>query len=280
MNTFAHSDSAPQAPVREFDPRRLRRTILELAFRGQTAHVGCALSLVEILAVLYRDHLRLGSSGPLDPHRDFLMLSKGHGVMAQYACLYELGWLGDEAIQRYFSDGSLLHGLSHAHVPGLEVTSGSLGHGLSIGVGLALGCQRRASGQRVFVIVGDGEINSGPVWEACLFAAHHRLQNLIVIVDANGQQALGRTDEVMKLGSIAAKFAAFEWQTLEVDGHDESALGAGLNRLIQSKSPAPRALIASTVKGKGISFMEDNNSWHYGRIGQTQYEAAIAELSF
>ncbi len=280
MKIFDQTDSTLQLPTPEFDPRRLRRTILELAYRGQTAHVGCALSLVEILAVLYRDHLRLGSSGPHDPHRDFILLSKGHGVMAQYACLHELGWLGADAIQRYFSDGSLLHGLSHAHVPGLEVTSGSLGHGLSIGVGLALGCLRRNTGQRVFVIVGDGEINSGPIWEACLFAAHQGLQNLIVIVDANGHQALGRTEEVMNLGSIAAKFAAFDWQTLEVDGHDQAALGAGLKHLIDSAAPAPRALIARTVKGKGISFMEDDNSWHYGRIGQSQYEAAIAELAY
>jgi transketolase len=270
------SASATEGPA--FEARCLRRRIVEMAFRGQTAHVGCALSLVEILAVLYRDHLRLGTTGPRDPDRDYLLLSKGHGVMAQYACLRELGWLEDKQIEDYFRDGSSLHGLSHAHIPGLEVTSGSLGHGLSIGVGLALGCLRRATGQRVFVIVGDGEINAGPVWEACLFAAHHRLRNLTVIVDANGQQALGRTEDVMGLGSITSKFSAFGWKTAEVDGHDETALSASLSCLI-SNSSAPGVLVARTIKGYGISFMEDDNSWHYRRISPSQYEAAIAELN-
>jgi transketolase len=268
-----------ESSARAFDARVLRRTILNLAYRGQTAHVACALSLVEILAVLYREHLRLGKSGPRDPQRDYLVLSKGHGVMAQYACLHELGWIQDEDLERYFADGSRLHGLSHAHIPGLEVTSGSLGHGMSIAVGLALACRRQQSGQRVFVIVGDGEINAGPIWEAVLFAAHHRLSNLVVIVDANGHQALARTDDVLRLGSIAGKFAAFDWVAAEVDGHNEQALSAGLRELICGESAAPRALVAQTIKGKGVSFMENDNGWHYGRLNEAAYRAAVAELN-
>ena len=262
-----------------FDCRALRRTVLRMAYSGGTAHAACAMSLVEILAVLYRRHLRLGSSGPRDPQRDYLVLSKGHGVMAQYACLHELGWLEDAEIDNYFKDGTRLHGLSHSHVPGLEVTSGSLGHGLSIGVGLALGCRRQGSDQRVFAILGDGELNAGPIWEAALFAAHHRLGNLIAIVDANGFQALGPTEDVLALGDIAAKFKAFGWEAVHVDGHDEAALDACLLDAIQRKSPAPRAIIAKTVKGKGVSFMENENQWHYFRLNADTYATALAELS-
>ena len=274
-----HTKSAAHDIGRAFNARTLRQAILGLAYRGQTAHVACALSLVEILAVLYRDHLRLGSSGPRDPNRDYLVLSKGHGVMAQYACLHELGWLQDEDMEAYFANGSKLHGLSHSHVPGLEVTSGSLGHGMSIAVGLALGCRRQGTDQRVFAIVGDGEINAGPIWEATLFAAHHRLSNLIVIVDANGQQALGTTDEVMGLGSIVRKFSAFDWDACEVEGHDEEALSKSLRNMIESESTSPRALVARTVKGKGVSFMENDNRWHYCRLNQGDFRAAMAELS-
>ena len=138
-----------------FHPVRIRRSIVEMAYAGSTVHIACAFSIVEILAVLYRDFLRLGT-GPDDPARDYLVLSKGHGVMAQYACLHELGWLSDQDLATYFGDGTLLKGLSDAHVPGLEVSSGSLGHGLSVGVGLALAAQRCGTGQKVFAIVGDG----------------------------------------------------------------------------------------------------------------------------
>jgi transketolase len=151
---------------------KLRRTVLNMAFAGSTVHIGCAFSIIEILAVLYRSHLNLGDGQPESSERDYLVLSKGHGVMAQYACMYELGWLTDQDIQNYFSNGTVLKGLSDAHVPGLEVTSGSLGHGLSVGVGLALAAKRRQTGQRCFAIVGDGEINEGSIWEALLFAGH------------------------------------------------------------------------------------------------------------
>ena len=131
----------------------------------------------------------------------------------------------------------------------------------------------------MFVIVGDGEINAGPIWEALLFAAHHRLSNLVVIVDANGQQALGTTDQVMKLGSIVRKFSAFDWDAREVEGHDEAALCESLRELTKSESTSPRALVARTVKGKGVSFMENDNRWHYCRLNQDDYRAAMAELS-
>jgi transketolase len=261
-----------------FQPRNLRRTILKMAHAGSSVHIACAFSLVEVLAVLYRSFLRLGD-GPGFVGRDYLVLSKGHGVMAQYACLHELGWLSDEQVERYFGDGTLLKGLSDAHVPGLEVSSGSLGHGLSVGVGLALGAKRRGSGQRCFAVVGDGEANEGAVWEALLFAAHHGLDNLLVIIDANGFQAMGRTDEVMRLGSLAEKLRSFGFETREADGHDEAALAAVIGELLALPAPRPRALVAHTVKGKGVSFMEADNAWHYTRLSADTYARALGELT-
>lgn len=261
-----------------FDARQLRKTILRMAHAGSSVHIACAFSIVEILAVLYRSHLRLGSR-PNWPGRDYLVLSKGHGVMAVYACLYELGWLSDADIDSYFGDGTRLKGLSDAHVPGLEVSSGSLGHGLSVGVGLALAAKRMRTGQRCFVIAGDGEMNEGAIWEALLFAAHHELSNLLVIVDANGYQAMGRTDEVLGLGSIADKLRTFGFEIGEVNGHDETALDTRIGDLMQVLSKRPRALVAHTVKGRGISFMEGDNSWHYRRLNkESSYAAALAEL--
>src|SRR5262249_15198661 len=158
-------------------------------------------------------------------------------------------------IDHYFGDGTRLKGLSDAHVPGLEVSSGSLGHGLSVGVGLALGARRKGIGRRVFAVVGDGEANEGPIWEALLFAAHFKLSNLITIIDANGFQAMGSTREVMHLGCLADKLRAFGLETREVDGYDEETLDQTLTELTHLPGDRPRAVVAHTVKGKGVSFM-------------------------
>jgi transketolase len=264
-------------PMPNFDPRELRKTVLRMAYAGSTVHIACAFSLIEIMAVLYRSQLRLGD-GPRAADRDYLVLSKGHGVMAQYACLRELGWLTDDELARYFGDGTRLKGLSDAHVPGLEVSSGSLGHGLSVGVGLALAARRRGSDQRVFAIVGDGEINEGSIWEALLFAVHFELANLVLIVDENGFQAMGSTKEVMQLGDLAAKLTAFGLETRRVDGHDEAALDRTLSALARHPCRGPKAVVARTVKGKGVSFMEADNRWHYTRLTAETYAAAMAEL--
>ncbi len=261
-----------------FAPSKLRRTVLEMANAGSTVHIACAFSIIEILAVLYRSHMNLGDKSPDSPDRDYLVLSKGHGVMAQYACLRELGWLDDSDIENYFSDGTKLKGLSDAHVSGLEVSSGSLGHGLSVGVGLALAAKRKQSGQRCFAIVGDGEINEGAIWEACLFAAHFELSNLMVIIDENGYQAMGSTAEVLHLGIIADKFRAFNFDTREVDGHDEKELDVCIRELLDTPTNRPKAIVARTVKGKGISFMEADNRWHYTRLTPETYASTIKEL--
>ena len=262
-----------------FSPQTLRRTVLNMAFAGSTVHIACAFSIVEILAVLYRDFLRYPGGNPSAPGRDYLVLSKGHGVMAQYACMRELGWLSDKEILGYFADGSKLKGLSDSRVTGLEVTSGSLGHGFSIGVGLALAAKLKESGQRVYIVVGDGEVNEGPIWEGALFAAHHRLRDLTMIIDVNGFQAMGSTNEVVDLGSLSNKLTSFGFETREIDGHDEIAIAAALQQLQASSSSAPKAIVAKTVKGKGVGFMENNNIWHYTRLNDETYRAAIAEIA-
>lgn len=273
MNAPAEAPSCPQ-----FEPATLRRTVLEMAYAGSTVHIGCAFSIIELLAVLYRSHLRYPNNDPRSPGRDYLVLSKGHGVMAQYACMRELGWLGDDDIRGYFTDGSALKGLSDSRIAGLEVTSGSLGHGFSVGVGIAIGLQRKASSQAVYAIVGDGELNEGPIWEGTLVAAHHGLDNLMLIVDQNGFQAMGRTDDILKLGDIAAKFASFGFVTREVDGHDEGAVDHAIRALWQDGRGRPKALVARTVKGKGVAFMEHENLWHYTRLNTATFEESLAAV--
>lgn len=263
---------------RAFDGKTLRKTVLDMAYAGSTVHIGCAFSIIEILAVLYRSHLRYPGGVPHAAERDYLVLSKGHGVMAQYACMREMGWLEESAFTGYFADGSELKGLSDSRVPGLEVTSGSLGHGFSVGVGLAMGARLRGTAQKTFIVVGDGEINEGPIWEGALFAAHHELSNLMVIVDENGFQAMGSTKDVLHLGSVRAKFESFGFEAVDVDGHDEAALHEAILQLQASGSKAPKALIAKTVKGKGVPFMENNNMWHYTRLTADTYAQALTAV--
>jgi len=277
MNTLATSCAEPIANQR-FAPARMRRTVLEMAYAGSTVHIGCAFSIIELLTVLYRSHLRYPNNDPRSERRDYLVLSKGHGVMAQYACMRELGWLNDTHIQGYFKDGTELKGLSDSRIPGLEVTSGSLGHGFSVGVGIAMGLKRKETDQKVYAIVGDGELNEGPIWEGALVAAHHRMDNLMLIVDKNGFQAMGTTDEVLDLGELSAKFASFGFVTIEVDGHDESAIDHAIQSLWAMGQGKPKALIARTVKGKGVPFMESDNRWHYTRLDAQTFDEAINSL--
>jgi len=261
-----------------FAPARMRRTVLEMAYAGSTVHIACAFSIIELVTVLYRHHLRYPGNDPRAEGRDYLILSKGHGVMAQYACMREMGWLDDSHIQGYFKDGSALKGLSDSRVPGLEVTSGSLGHGFSVGVGIAMGLQRKGTDQKVYAIVGDGELNEGPIWEGALVAAHHRMDNMMLIVDKNGFQAMGTTDEVLFLGDLTAKFESFGFETLEVDGHDEFTVDAAVRRLWANGAGKPKALIARTVKGKGVPFMESDNRWHYTRLSPQSFCDAMEAL--
>lgn len=263
-----------------FAPSRMRLTVLEMAYAGATVHIACAFSIIELLTVLYRNHLRYPDNDPRADGRDYLVLSKGHGVMAQYACMRELGWLNDDHIQGYFKDGSELKGLSDSRIPGLEVTSGSLGHGFSVGVGIAMGLKRKGKDQKVFAIVGDGELNEGPIWEGALVAAHHKMDNLMLIVDKNGFQAMGATEDVLALGDLVAKFESFGFATLGIDGHDEVEIDTAIRQLWINSPGKPKALIARTVKGKGVPFMESDNRWHYTRLNEQSYTEATRALGF
>lgn len=263
--------------MKNFSPLNIRKIILDMAYSGATVHVPCAFSIVEMCSVIYDKFLNSGNHAE-DPNRDYFVLSKGHGVMAVYACLKELGLLSSDDLSNYFKDGTKLKGLSDCHVPGLEVTSGTLGHGLSIAVGLALGLKLKKTKQKVFCIVGDGESNEGAIWEALLFSAHWKLSNLIVLFDCNGYQAMGATQEVMSLGSMKDKLLAFNFETEEIDGHNEKQVTQSLGKLVKSESTQPKAIIAHTVKGKGVSFMENQNQWHYTRLNAETYKAALKEL--
>lgn len=264
--------------MNKFNTKYIRKTILDMAYSGATVHIGCAFSIVELLAVLYRNHLRLDPANPQSPERDYMVLSKGHGVMAQYACLREVGWLTDEDINRYFENGTRLKGLADAHIPGVEATSGSLGHGLSVGAGLAMGAKLNHSDQICYALVGDGELNEGAIWEAVLFATHFKLDNLVVIIDKNGFQAMGPTDDVIALGNIEEKFRAFGFDAVTIDGHDETAIDAAYTAARTNRNGRPKAIVATSVKGKGVSFMEHDNIWHYTRLTADTHAAAIAEL--
>lgn len=281
---FCSNPSSPKLRISSlmqptFDTKKLRRTILDMAYAGCGVHIGCAFSIVEIMATLYREHLRFPNGDPAADTRDYLVLSKGHGAMAQYACMRELGWLPNEAFSNYLSDGSALKGLPDSRLSGIEVDSGSLGHGFSIGVGLAMGAKLSVTDQKTYVIVGDGKNNEGSIWEGCLFASHHQLHNFMVIIDENGFQAMGKTNEIIALHSIQSKFESFGFDTLSIDGHDEVAISHAINQLQTSASKAPKAIIAKTVKGKGVSFMENNNLWHYTRLSSDTHAKAIIELS-
>lgn len=259
----------------KFESKSLRKTILKMAYSGSTVHIPCAFSIVELVAVIYRSFLGDGKS----VDKNYFVLSKGHGVMSQYACLFEAGIISEQDLQNYFKDGTPLKGLSDSHVPGLEVTSGSLGHGLSVAAGIAMGLKLKKSPNYVYVIVGDGESNEGSIWEALLFSAHWKLDNLIVIFDMNGFQAMGKTSEVMNLGNFSEKVSSFGFDTLEINGHDEEAIHQSIDSLRGMSNGKPKAIVANTVKGKGVSFMEGENVWHYTRLTEEHYSAAVQELS-
>jgi transketolase len=257
---------------------RLRRTILQMAYSGKSVHIGCAFSIVEIVQVIYSKLINQELLIRNDPNRDYVCLSKGHGVMAFYACLNQLGMIPNRDIENYFKDGSPLTGLSEANIPGIEVSGGSLGQGVTVSMGLALGKKLDHSPSKVFCIVGDGEINEGSAWETFLIAAHQKLSNFILIVDANCYQAMGTCESVLNLDPLVDKFKAFNFETEFCDGHDTKALEEKLSSLMKSSSPKPKVLIARTIKGKGVSFMENENSWHYSRLTEETFKAAMKEL--
>ena len=258
--------------------RAVRGTILDLSFTAKTPHIGSALSCADILTAAYWGALRVDPAKPDDPARDRIILSKGHAGTAQYAALFHRGYFGRELLDTYAEPGApLAEHPVRGSAPGIEVSTGSLGHGLPVGLGMALAGRILKQAYRVCVVMSDGECNEGSVWEAAMLAPSLKLDRLIAVVDFNKWQATDRSEEVMALGPLADKWRAFGWTTREVDGHDVEALAAAM-RAVPDGSGRPLALIAHTVKGKGVSFMEDDNNWHYAILKEAQLLAAKKEL--
>ncbi len=257
--------------------RAVRARVLRMAHAGRTPHVASALSCVDLLVALYFSALRVDPANPEDPDRDRLLLSKGHGCMAQYGVLVERGFFPEAVLEEYARDGGRLAEHPGPHcVPGIEAATGSLGHGLPIGAGLALAARVRGANYRVFAVLSDGECYEGSVWEAALFAPAQGLDGLTAIVDYNGWSAMGRTHQAMD--PLAEKWRAFGWSVQEIDGHDVEALASVL-AAIPFEPGRPSAIIARTVKGKGVSFMENDLEWHYRPPNDQDLQRALLEIS-
>jgi transketolase len=260
-----------QAPNElEARARAVRAAVVRMAHKGKTAHVASALSSVDALVALYFHALKLGE--------DKFILSKGHGCMGWYATLAQRGFFDTKLLDTYATDGSLLpEHPSPGTLPGIEIGTGSLGHGLPIANGIALARQMDGRPGRVFVLLSDGECNEGSVWEAAMFTAGKALENVVAIVDYNKLQAMGRSHEITALAPLPEKWRAFGWATREVDGHDMAALSEALRHTPHVRGK-PTAIIAHTVKGKGISFMEDDLEWHYRPPNADDLARALKEL--
>lgn len=253
----------------------LKKSIIHMTHYSYSSHVGSCLSIADILYVLYFKVLNVDPADPHKTDRDRFILSKGHGSAALYATLAEKGFFPKKQLDRFYIDNGILPGhLDRDAVPGIEVSAGSLGHGLSIGVGFAVANQRSNNPGRTVVLLGDGECNEGSVWEAVMLASTLRLDNLTAIVDYNKLQSFGRTNEVINQENMAERWRAFGWDVREVDGHDHDALHA----VFTSPQNGPKVVIAHTIKGKGVSFMEDRLEWHYKSPNDEQCTQAIREL--
>jgi len=256
----------------------IRKKILKMIFTSQASHIGSALSCVDILTVLYFKILAIDPKNPWLENRDRFILSKGHAVAALYATLAERGFFNKKLLKSYCANGSNLPGhASRNCVAGVEVSTGSLGHGLAIANGIALAGKRDKKNYRVFVLLSDGECDEGSTWEAILFAGHHKLDNLVAIVDYNKWQAFGRTNEVLNLEPFTKKWKDFGWSAKEINGHNFQEIFKSLGKIPFQKNK-PSVLIAHTIKAKGLSFMEDKLESHYRSPSEEEYKKAIKEL--
>jgi transketolase len=255
----------------------IRVLALSMVAAAKASHIGGAFSLADVVAVLYGRIARVTSQNPAWADRDRIVLSKGHCCTAIYAALALRGFISRDELATYGRDGSRLMAHISYQVPGVEFSSGSLGHGLPFGVGRALAAKRRGSAYRTFVLLSDGELNEGSNWEAFLFAPQHRLDNLIAIIDYNKIQSLGSVADVMELHPLADKLKAFRWAVREVDGHDVNALEEALST-VPWEPDKPSCLIAHTTKGKGVDFMEGTLAWHYKSPSETELAAGLKQL--
>ena len=256
--------------------KSIRIDVAKMMHKAYSSHIGGCYSVTEILVALYFEILNIDPKNPRKDDRDILLLSKAHSSPALYAILSKKGFFPKENLDTYYQDGGKLPGhLDKEAVPGIEFSFGSLGHGLSVGVGMALANKRMNNPGRVFVILGDGECNEGSIWEAAMFAPHHNLSNLTVVIDYNKIQSFGSTNEVINQEPIFDKWKSFGWKVLEINGHDHDALIDAFNSPHEN---LPKLIIANTVKGKGVSFMENSLDWHYKSPNDEQLKLALKEL--
>lgn len=255
--------------------KSIRKSILHMVHYSQSSHVGTCLSCVEILYALYFSVMKIDPQTPLFHNRDKFILSKGHGSAALYATLAERGYFPKDYLNHFYVDGGILPGhVDMMAVPGLEVSAGSLGHGLSIGVGMAIANRQMHNPGRIFVLLGDGECNEGSVWEAVMLASQLKLTNMTAIVDYNQLQGFGRNSEILNQDNLRERWESFGWEAYQIDGHDVEAVTNLLNQAHQ----APKVIVAQTIKGKGVSFMEDRLEWHYKSPNDEQFEQAVREV--
>lgn len=253
----------------------IRRTIVEIIHDSGAAHIGSALSMVEILNMIFKN-VDLTKIKKFSDERDRVILSKGHGTAGLYATMFHHGLLSERDLRTYFKNGSVLAGHASHHVPHVEHSTGGLGHGLPVSVGIAIGMRARNINSNVFVVLGDGEMHEGSNWEAIMLAGHLKLNNLIIFIDQNEWSQVGQLTSCCSLEPLKLKLESFNFKVFDVDGHNENAI----NEAIQNakKSTMPSAIICHTIKGKGISFMENNNLWHYKCPQGDDYEKALTEL--
>lgn len=258
--------------------KKIRRQVLKMIFDSGASHVGSNYSIVDILIVLYYEILFIDPNNPLKEDRDRFILSKGHSIAALYAVLAEKGFFNKELLDTFYKDGSSLPGHStKGSVPGVEVSTGSLGHGLPIGAGMALAGKKDKRNYRVLVLMSDGECNEGSSWEAIMFASHHKLDNLTVIIDYNKFTSMGEINKIINIEPLAERWASFGWQVQEIDGHNFSEIKKSLEAAARKKGK-PHVIIAHTVKGRGVSFMEKNILWHYRCPDKGEFDRALKEL--
>jgi transketolase len=254
-------------------PKSIRQIVLEQSKRAHIGHIGSSLSIADILAAIYGE--LLSANAPDDPERDRFVLSKGHAALSLYAALYLRGWIDKTTLDTFHTDGTTLGVHPEPTLRGVDFATGSLGMGLSMGVGAALAARLQKSTRRVYVLMSDAELNEGSTWEAALFAAHHRLSNLVAVVDLNGQQALGYTRDVMRIDNPVERFRAFGWDAHAVDGHDVDGMIACARSLT---ADAPHMMVARTTFGKGVSYMENQIRWHYMPMSDAEYSQAMREI--
>ena len=255
--------------------KKVRRHILRMTYYSKSSHIGAALSIVEILVALYFKILNVDPKNPAKPDRDKFILSKAHGSTALYATLMERGFFPSEYLEKYYIDNGILPGhLDKQAAPGLEYSTGSLGHGFPVSIGMAIANRQTHNPGRIFVLIGDGECNEGSIWEGIMLASHLKLNNITAVLDYNKIQSFGRTNEVINQEPIGDRWRAFGWEVYEVDGHNYEQLRGAFN--IEQKKP--KVIIAHTLKGKGLSFMEDLLEWHYKSPNEEEYRQALLEL--